>query len=69
MGDNDYEVESFRSSPVEAGVHYIRQSALAQVRLDQESTDRQYNLMNKALSLGWKSGGYRVLDRESRPIW
>ena len=21
MGDNDYEVESFRSSPVEAGVH------------------------------------------------
>jgi hypothetical protein len=34
-------------------VIHIRQSALA--RLDLESTDRQYNLMNKALSLGRKS--------------
>jgi hypothetical protein len=24
------------------------------VRFNQESTDRQYNLVNKALSLGWK---------------
>ena len=31
---------------------YIRQSTLAQVRFNQESTDRQYNLVNKALSLG-----------------
>jgi DNA invertase Pin-like site-specific DNA recombinase len=27
---------------------YIRQSTLAQVRSNQESTDRQYNLLNKA---------------------
>ena len=31
---------------------YIRQSTLAQVRFNQESTDRQYNLVNKALSPG-----------------
>lgn len=43
---------------------YIRQSTLAQVRSNQESTDRQYNLMNKALSLGWKSEQIRVLDRD-----
>ena len=30
---------------------YIRQSTLAQVRSNQESTDRQYNLLNKAQSL------------------
>ncbi|MBO0757048.1 MAG: recombinase family protein [Bradyrhizobiaceae bacterium] len=43
---------------------YIRQSTLAQVRSNQESTDRQYNLMNKALSLGWKSEQIRILDRD-----
>ena len=32
---------------------YIRQSTLAQVRFNQESTDRQYNLMDQARSLGW----------------
>jgi hypothetical protein len=30
---------------------YVRQSTLAQVRSNQESTDRQYNLLNKAQSL------------------
>lgn len=43
---------------------YIRQSTLAQVRFNQESTDRQYNLVNKALSLGWKQDQIRVLDRD-----
>jgi DNA invertase Pin-like site-specific DNA recombinase len=43
---------------------YIRQSTPGQVRWNQESTDRQYNLMNKALSLGWKSEQIRVLDRD-----
>ena len=42
---------------------YIRQSTLAQVRFHQESTDRQYNLINKAQSLGWKQDQIRVLDR------
>lgn len=43
---------------------YIRQSTLAQVRFNQESTDRQYNLVNKALSLGWNQTQIRVLDRD-----
>ncbi|HWP14607.1 MAG TPA: recombinase family protein, partial [Xanthobacteraceae bacterium] len=43
---------------------YIRQSTLAQVRFNQESTDRQYNLMNKARSLGWSEQQIRVLDRD-----
>ena len=43
---------------------YIRQSTPAQVRFNQESTDRQYNLANKALSLGWKQDQIRVLDRD-----
>jgi len=43
---------------------YIRQSTLAQVRFNQESTDRQYNLVSKALSLGWNQSQIRVLDRD-----
>jgi DNA invertase Pin-like site-specific DNA recombinase len=43
---------------------YIRQSTLAQVRYNQESTDRQYGLVNKALSLGWSQEQIRVLDRD-----
>lgn len=43
---------------------YIRQSTLAQVRFNQESTERQYNLMNKARSLGWSQEQIRVLDRD-----
>ena len=43
---------------------YIRQSTLAQVRFNQESTDRQYNLVDKALSLGWNQEQIRVLDRD-----
>src|SRR4051794_40310682 len=43
---------------------YIRQSTLAQVRGHQESTDRQYNLMHKARSLGWGEDQVRLLDRD-----
>jgi DNA invertase Pin-like site-specific DNA recombinase len=43
---------------------YIRQSTLAQIRFNQESTDRQYNLVNKAVSLGWSQEQIRVLDRD-----
>ena len=34
------------------------------MRFNQESTDRQYNLMNKARSLGWSQEQIRVLDRD-----
>ena len=43
---------------------YVRQSTPAQVRSNQESTDRQYNLLNMAQSLGWKTEQIRVLDRD-----
>ena len=41
---------------------YIRQSTLAQVRHNQESTERQYALKDKALALGWSHPSIRVLD-------
>ena len=41
---------------------YIRQSTLTQVRFNQESTERQYNLINKAQAFGWSQDQIRVLD-------
>ena len=41
---------------------YIRQSTLTQVRFHQESTERQYNLINKARTFGWGPDQIRVLD-------
>ena len=41
---------------------YIRQSTMAQVRLNQESTERKYNLANQAKSLGWTPEQIRILD-------
>src|SRR6201984_623501 len=41
---------------------YIRQSTPAQVRFNQESTERQYNLANQARSLGWIPEQIRILD-------
>ena len=43
---------------------YIRQSTTAQVRFNQESTERQYNLASKAQSLGWSP---QQSDSRSRP--
>jgi DNA invertase Pin-like site-specific DNA recombinase len=43
---------------------YIRQSTMGQVRFHQESTERQYNLLNKATLLGWKPDQIRALDRD-----
>jgi DNA invertase Pin-like site-specific DNA recombinase len=41
---------------------YLRQSTPAQVRFHRESTERQYNLVNKAQVLGWRPEQIRVLD-------
>jgi DNA invertase Pin-like site-specific DNA recombinase len=41
---------------------YIRQSTMAQVRFNQESTERQYNLADQAKSLGWMPEQIRFLD-------
>ncbi len=43
---------------------YVRQSTLAQVRFNRESTDRQCNLVGKARMLGWSQEQIRVLDRD-----
>lgn len=43
---------------------YVRQSTLAQVRHNQESTERQYALRDKALALGWTPATVRTLDRD-----
>lgn len=43
---------------------YIRQSTVAQVRFNQESTERQYNLASKAQALGWSPQQIRILDRD-----
>jgi len=43
---------------------YIRQSTMGQVRFNQESTERQYNLAGKAQSLGWSPERIRILDRD-----
>ncbi len=41
---------------------YIRQSTPGQVRFNQESTERQYNLANQAKALGWSPEQIRILD-------
>ena len=41
---------------------YVRQSTMAQVRFNQESTQRLYALQERALSLGWPEEHVRVID-------
>ena len=41
---------------------YVRQSTMAQVRFNQESTQRQYALRERALSLGWAEEHIRIID-------
>jgi DNA invertase Pin-like site-specific DNA recombinase len=53
--------EQHRSRPAYI---YVRQSTLAQVRHNQESTERQYALREKALTLGWTPATVRTLDRD-----
>ena len=45
-----------------AAVIYVRQSTLAQVQRNRESTARQYDLVARAVSLGWPRSGIRVID-------
>ena len=43
---------------------YIRQSSLKQIQYNQESTKRQYDLRNKAISLGWKIDQIKIIDQD-----
>ena len=41
---------------------YLRQSTMGQVRFNQESTQRQYALQDKAQQLGWSPTIIKILD-------
>ena len=45
-----------------AAVIYVRQSTLAQVERNTESTARQYDLVDRARQLGWPREAVRVID-------
>ena len=45
-----------------AAVIYVRQSTLAQVERNTESTARQYDLVSRAHLLGWPASQVRVVD-------
>jgi DNA invertase Pin-like site-specific DNA recombinase len=47
-----------------AAAVYVRQSTLAQLERNTESTERQYNLVDRAVALGWPRNGVRVIDAD-----
>ena len=47
-----------------AAVVYVRQSTLAQLARNRESTARQYDLVERAVELGWPRTAVRVIDED-----
>lgn len=47
-----------------AAIVYVRQSTLGQVRLHQESTERQYALRDRAQEMGWPAQAISVIDED-----
>src|SRR6478735_8485785 len=47
-----------------AAVVYVRQSTMAQLSRNRESTTRQYDLVARAVELGWPRAGVRVIDED-----
>jgi DNA invertase Pin-like site-specific DNA recombinase len=47
-----------------AAVVYVRQSSLAQLERNRESTARQYHLRERAITLGWTRDQVRVVDAD-----
>jgi DNA invertase Pin-like site-specific DNA recombinase/uncharacterized protein YndB with AHSA1/START domain len=47
-----------------AAVVYVRQSTVSQVSRNRESTTRQYDLVGRAVELGWPRGAVRVIDED-----
>src|SRR5262244_711715 len=45
-------------------VVYVRQSTLAQLERNTESTARQYDLVERAIALGWAREQVRVIDAD-----
>jgi DNA invertase Pin-like site-specific DNA recombinase len=61
MNESGKVTESHRSR---AAVIYVRQSTLAQVERNTESTARQYDLVARAVGLGWPRAAVRVVDSD-----
>jgi DNA invertase Pin-like site-specific DNA recombinase len=61
MSDSGKITGSHRSR---AAVIYVRQSTLAQLERNTESTARQYDLVNRARQLGWPREAIRVVDAD-----
>src|SRR6266540_1550405 len=61
MNESGKVTESHRSR---AAVIYVRQSTLAQVERNTESTARQYDLVARAVALGWPRSAIRVVDAD-----
>src|SRR6476660_5198396 len=49
-----------------AAVVYVRQSTMAQLSRNRESTTRQYDLVARAVELGWPRAAVRVIDEDLR---
>ena len=47
-----------------SAVVYVRQSSTAQVEHNRESTDRQYQLVGRAVELGWERAQVNVVDKD-----
>ena len=47
-----------------AAIVYVRQSTLAQLERNRESTTRQYDLAGRAVALGWPRAAVRVVDED-----
>ena len=43
---------------------YVRQSTTSQLERNQESTDRQYKLVERAIELGWSRDQITVIDED-----
>lgn len=43
---------------------YIRQSTATQVLVNRESTDRQYQLAERAVQLGWSKAQVKIIDED-----
>ena len=61
MSDHSKITASHRSR---AAAIYVRQSTLAQLERNTESTARQYNLVARAEELGWPRSAIRVIDAD-----
>lgn len=43
---------------------YVRQSTVAQTHVNTESLERQYELVSRAVELGWERSGVKVIDED-----